>query len=289
MATTAERVRGTGTRARAGAEEAANSDVAEHAGRVGLIAQGAIYCLMAALCAGVAVGHDEGKVDQRGAIGSLAERGMGRVILLLLALGFAGYAVWRTLRAITGRTEGGTSREGDQGVLLRLADLGRAAFYAALCTSTVRVLLAGREASGGDAHGWTARLLDTTFGPIVVGLLGAAVIAGGGWLAWRGWHEKFASRLQLSGLGARHRRATLGLGRVGYVARGVVFAVVGCSLVTAAAWQRSDEPIGVDETLRRVVASGLAGKLLVLVAAGGFAAFGLFSFVQARYRKVLDE
>jgi hypothetical protein len=76
---------------------------------------------------------------------------------------------------------------------------------------------------------------------------------------------------------------------VGYVGRGFVFAAVGASLVAAAVWERSDEPIGVDEALRRMVANGVAGRLAVLAAAVGFAAFGLFSMVQARYRKVLDD
>jgi hypothetical protein len=271
------------------AERAADSDVAETAGRAGLVARGLMYCLIAALCAGVAVGHDEeGAVDQRGALSSLAARPWGRMVLVPLVLGFVGYAAWRMLRAITGRREGGSSREGRKGLALRAVDAGKAIAYAGLAVSAISVLF-DDDSDGGDTRGWTATLLADDIGRVAVGAVAAALMVGGASLAWRGWHERFAARLELTGVAARHRRVVLAVGRVGYVSRGVVIAVVGSFVAVAALRRSSGEPIGVDETIRRIVSAGLLGQALVGATAVGFAAFGLVSFIEASYRKVLEE
>ncbi|MEO7556101.1 MAG: DUF1206 domain-containing protein [Acidimicrobiales bacterium] len=280
-----------GTKSDAGdkAEEAADSDAAERAGRGGLAARGAVYCLIALMCAAIVAGRDEGKVDQRGAIGALAQRGVGRALLVPLAIGFAGYAIWRGLRAVTARREGGSSRKGAKGTALRIGDGAKAIGYAALCASTIGVLIDEDRGSGEETQTWTATLLGNGAGRLLVGAAGVALAIGGAWLARRGWNEKFATRLRLTGWGQRFGPAVLGVGRFGYVARGIVLFGVGGFLTSAAIFQDSDEPVGVDATLRRVVDGGAPGRWAVAALAVGLGAFGLFSFVEARYRKVLDQ
>ena len=71
----------------------------------------------------------------------------------------------------------------------------------------------------------------------------------------------------------------------GFVARGVVFGLIGVFLVRAAYQYDPKEAVGIDGALSEIVHTPYGPLLLGLVAAGLFA-FGLYSFVEARYREV---
>jgi len=72
---------------------------------------------------------------------------------------------------------------------------------------------------------------------------------------------------------------------VGYVARGVVFALIGVFLVRAAWDYDPKEAVGFDGALAKLQQAPY-GPLLLGLTAAGLVAFGLFCLVQARYREV---
>jgi hypothetical protein len=63
--------------------------------------------------------------------------------------------------------------------------------------------------------------------------------------------------------------------------------VIGFFFVRAAVTYNPDEAVGVDGALKRLLEQ-TGGRLLVLGIAFGLLAFGVFSFVEARWRKVLE-
>ena len=77
------------------------------------------------------------------------------------------------------------------------------------------------------------------------------------------------------------------MGAVGYTVRGVVAGVIGWFVLRAALEFDPREAVGVDGALKRMLDESW-GRPLVLVLSLGLLAFGLFSFVEARYRKVLE-
>ena len=75
------------------------------------------------------------------------------------------------------------------------------------------------------------------------------------------------------------------VGAVGHLARGVVFGLIGFFLVRAA-WQYDpQEAVGLDGALSKVVRADYGDTLLGFVAAG-LIAYGLYCYVEARYREV---
>jgi hypothetical protein len=74
-------------------------------------------------------------------------------------------------------------------------------------------------------------------------------------------------------------------GVVGYLARAVVFALVGAFLIRAAIQYDPKEAIGIDGALQKL-AGQTPGPLLLGVVAAGLIAYGLFYFVRAAYREV---
>jgi cytochrome bd-type quinol oxidase subunit 2 len=122
-------------------------------------------------------------------------------------------------------------------------------------------------------------------GRMLVGGAGLAVVALGVWLVVRGIRYKFEKHLDTSSMPqGLHKVARIG-GILGHVARGVVAGLAGLLLVKAALDYDPQQAKGVDGTLR-TIAEQPYGKVLLLLAAAGLAAFGLYSLVESRYRRL---
>lgn len=249
-------------------------DGAEVAGRVGLVARGLIYLVVAVLAAQLALGQRDGATDQRGALAEVAAKPFGTVLLVLLAGGFGCYALWRLARAVWG--EDAEEPEAHK----RLSDVGRAVVHLALMASTIRLLL-GDPAQQDAGQTWSARLMAEGWGRWVVGGVGLAIAAGGVWLVLRGFNEKFLKHLE------RYHGWVVKLGIAGHIARGAIFVLIGGFVVRAAVRFDPAQPVGLDAALRELVAAP-AGPILLLLVALGFAAFGAFSVAEARDRRVLE-
>jgi hypothetical protein len=247
---------------------------ANAAGLAGLVARGLLYLVLAALALGLLLGTASEQVDTRGALHELGSRPAGKVVLGLLALGFAGFALWHVYVALRG-----SGREESKD---RLADFARAVVYGALSGLSVSFLAAPKPSGNTDRAGqtWTAKLLESGGGQLLVGAVGALVIGVGVWLVWRAFsggpqdeHAVLeAAPLETEGL---HRLAA-----VGNVARGGVVALVGLFVVIAAVEFDPNETVGLDGALKRLLDEPY-GEVLILLVAAGLAAFGTYSIARA--------
>ena len=262
----------------ASVEHAANSDWAEWLGRIGLAARGVVYCVVALLAFRVGTGERGEQADSQGAIRTLGEQPLGKALLAALVVGFAGHAVWRAIRAVSGRGEGG----GRMGTGSRLVQAAVAALYVGLLFSTL-TLLDGGPPSDADRRqqGWTAELMSHAWGEWIVAAAGLVAAGIGVYLVAKGLREDFAEHLEPEG------RRFAGFGKAGYTARGAVVVAVGWFLVKAALENDPNESVGVDGALHRLAEASYGPALLVVVSLG-LLAFGLYSFVEARYRRVLE-
>ena len=164
--------------------------------------------------------------------------------------------------------------------------VGKGAIYVAFCVSTIAVI-AGRASQNGEQQQktWTARVLAWPGGPFLVGVAGAAIVAGGIYLIVRGLTTKFEDKLETGRMGPGVRRASLTLGLVGSVGRGVVFGLIGILLVGAAINHDRNQAQGIDGTLR-TIADRAYGQVLLFLTALALFAFAAYSMVEARYRRM---
>jgi membrane protease YdiL (CAAX protease family) len=122
-------------------------------------------------------------------------------------------------------------------------------------------------------------------GRFLTGLAGLLLIALGAALAYRAWQKDFVRQLRLSEMRPRLRRLVVALGQVGGIARGTVFAAAGIFVLVAAIRARPGQAQGLDATLRALAATP-AGPLLLAVIAVGLIIFGIYSCVEARWRRI---
>ena len=125
---------------------AGQSPWVERLGRVGLVAKGVLYAVVAILAVKVALGGREESPDRHGALRTIAEQPFGQGLLILLAAGLAGYALWRLAQAIFDTEDDGTDAKG---LAKRASYLARAGLYGFFAFSAF-ALAAGLGSSGGN-------------------------------------------------------------------------------------------------------------------------------------------
>jgi uncharacterized protein DUF1206 len=258
--------------------DAADSRPVNWAARAGLTARGIVYLLIGLLALLVARGG-HAHVDQKGALQQVLAKPFGGFVVAAMAVGFAGYAVWRLSEAAFGVT--GEGRK----VLPRIQSLVRGIIYAGLAVVAVTLLLGSRKPQSSQSREITAKVMQHPGGQWLVGLVGVAIAITGLVLAWEGLRAKFMKYFPESQLSRPVRKAALVLGRIGNVGRGLVFALAGGLVVAAAVTFDPKKAGGLDAALKTLRDQPYGGVLLVLVALA-LIAFGIYGLIEARYRRV---
>ena len=260
--------------------QAEQSNWLDHIARVGLIAYGLVYLLIAWLAVQLALGDGGGEASPSGALHELAQQPFGEAIVWAVAVGMLLLVVWRLIEAVFGHRE----VSGSERVRKRVASAGKACIYAFLGVTAVRVAV-GSESSQGSSQssrGMTAKLMDLPAGQWIVVAVGLGVIVYAAVVAWIGWNEKFAEDLQTEDKLGYSGAAYLLLGKVGHLAKAAVFAIVGGLVVYAGVTHQPEESGGLDQALQKVLEQPFGPYLLVAIGVG-LACYGLFALAWARH------
>lgn len=267
----------------AGARRAGNDIVHTRAfaalSRAGFVARGLVYAIVGLLALQVATTDGGQLADQQGAIRELATKPLGNTMLVLVAIGLAGYSGWRLFRAALGHGPEGSDRS-----IERVGALGSGLVYAFLAFATVKVLI-GPSASSGKPKETTATVFDWPAGRWLVGIAGFVMIGVALYQAVRGITRSFLDDDKTGEMPPAVKTTMTAMGTVGHVARAVVFGLIGAFLLKAAIEFDPAEAIGIDGALAEV-AGRAYGQALLGVVAAGLLIFGLFSIAEARYRRI---
>lgn len=257
--------------------KAANSKHAEALARWGLGARGAIYVVLGLLTIRVARGSSN-EVDQPSALRNLAHQPFGTLLVILLAIGFAGYSLWRFSEALFGVT-------GDPGsTFARLVSAFRGLIYAFLAFTAIAVLRGSQGSAADQQSGYAAEVMSYQGGRWLVGVVGVALCAVGVLLVVEGVQRKFMRYFPAAQLGEKTSSAIQVVGVIGNVARGAVFAGTG-ALIVAAAWTYDpSKAAGIDAVVQLLQDHSLTW--LLVLAGVGLAAFGCYGVLEAVYRRV---
>ena len=264
-------------------EDAAASTWLERLARAGLLARGLVYVVVAILAIQVAAGQNGARADKQGALQAVVHQPFGRLLVLLVAVAFAGYAAWRFVEAAVGPAD---EPDSTKSKFKRVGYFLRGGLYTFFFGSAVRLFIWSNSASSETAEAdWTARVLDWPGGTWLVQGAGLVAIGAGLYIGWRGLSGKFRKRLKSLEMDSAVRWWVRAVGTVGNVARMLVALLIGVFLITAARNHDPEQAVGIDGALKRLADRPYGPTLLVVVAIG-LAAYGLYSFAEARYRRV---
>ena len=275
---------GTLDQAEQAVRSAARNPWVERLARFGYAARGVVYALIGLLAIQAAFGG-RGAIEQQatpeGALQRIAEQ--SRLLLVLVAIGLAGYALWRFVQAILDPENKGSDAKG---LVKRGAMLASGIVYAGLALLAARMVSGTGQASGGGSQGTAAGLMDKPFGRWLVVLAGIAVIGSALYHIYEAYTKRFRRRLKLEEMDANEERLATRTGQVGLAARGIAFLVSGWFLVQAGLQYDPNEARGLGGALASL-ASQPYGPWLLGIVALGLVAYGAYSFLQARYRKIV--
>ncbi len=272
-------VKNLGGKARREGEKLAGAKPLGWLARVGLVARGLVYLIIGVLALQLAFGEGGKAVNQQDALKTIAHQAFGKTLLILLAIGLAGYALWRLVRAAVGHG----AEQRDSG-LDRIAALESGIAYAILCVTAIAILTESGTSSG-TAKGTTGGILEWSGGTVLVAIAGAVLIGVAAYQAYEGLARKFLEKAKTGEMNDGVRRGYTALGVFGHLARAVIFALIGYGLIKAAIDYDPKEAIGLDGALRELAHASYGPALLGFVAVG-LSVFGVYSIVGSRYRKV---
>ncbi|MEV6312140.1 DUF1206 domain-containing protein [Streptomyces sp. NPDC051840] len=270
--------------ARGQARRAARSRALEVGARAGFVARGVIYLLVGVLALRIAFSDGGGKqADRGGAIAEIAEKPFGVFLLWALGVALAGMALWRLSEAVFGQA----GPDGDKASKRAMA-AGRFVFYSFVSYSVLSYAAGDKSSGSGSSDKQTddvtARALEWPAGQWIVGAAGAVVLGAGLWIAFRAIARKYHKHLKTAEMSRRARQAVDVTGVFGGAVRGAVFATAGGFAIAAAVQHEPGKAKGMDDTLR-TFSETPAGPWLLAFIALGLAAFGLFSWANARWRR----
>lgn len=243
--------------------------------RLGYAARGLTYILLGILALGTS---GKAKDGAKGVFDYLQDMPLGTPLLWIVALGLIAYGLFKLLSGAANIQH----RDGDAvGIAKRVGDLGSGVAHFFLAYAAYK-FATGEKSSASGSEGTQAMagpVLDFSFGPVVIGLIGLGLLVAAGIQAKRAATGDFMKHIA-----SRAPQTVEAVGRAGHAARAVVFAIIGWSLMQGA-WLASEDKVkGLGEALLSLRDTGFLYTLVAI----GLLLFGAFSLVTARYRIIPD-
>jgi hypothetical protein len=249
--------------------------------RWGLASVGVSFGLVGVLAFLKAIGIGGASTDRQGALARIGETGWGKAVLIIIAIGFAGYAVWRFVLAITGET---VENDEHKSVMKRIGYAARGIFYSALTVGVLKLLF-GSSASGGNRHKEAAKVLSWPGGAWILAGVGAGFLCAAIWNGYRAITRKYLEQLKTWRIPEGRERAVEIITGFGLFTRMLLFGIIGWFLVRAAIHHDPRKAVGLDGALQQVAVQPY-GRVLLGVVALGLLAYAVFRGIEARYRVV---
>jgi hypothetical protein len=253
--------------------------------RFGYAAKGVVYIIIGVLAAYAAFTSGGRTTDSRGALEEIMIQPYGKYLLGAVAIGLAGYALWRFVQALKDTEDKGS---GVKGIAIRIGYAIIGVIYLGLAFSAVQIILGfgGNGSSEASSKEWTATLLAQPFGQWLVGLAGLGFIAAALSHFYKAFTAKFREKLMMSKMSEGVQTFAIRTGRFGLAARGVVFGIIGAFLIQAALHSNAGEARGLSGALS-ALGEQTYGQILLGVVALGLVAYGFYMLVLSRYRRII--
>lgn len=248
--------------------------------RMGYAARGVIYLTIGTLAILSALGEGGSEADSKGAILSLKSQPFGEALLIVLVIGLVGYILWRAIQGIGDADDHGRSAKG---LAVRSGLIISAISHSVLCFWIIKLLLHNTDDSSGQSASSTlSDYVGSDLTAWLVGLVGVIVIGVGLAHLYKGYTCGFKKYMAFP---ADKSEWMTRVCQFGLIARGVVWGIVGWVVLRSAIVAGSSDKKGISDAFEWLRTSPFGTWLILIVAAGLFA-FGVYSFLEAMYRRI---
>jgi hypothetical protein len=264
------------------AREVTDHPVLTHVARVGLVAYGLVHLLIAYLALRLAWGLGGSDADQTGALQTVGQGPGGRTLLWAIGLGMLALALWQGGEVLLWWRGLLAKEHRVRTAVVIVKCLAKALVYAALGVTALLFAVGLEYEADERLQDLTDDTLEIPGGAALVVAGAIGIVAVGLYTLVRGVTGGFMRDIDLPAAPDRWEPLIEHVGRVGYVAKGIAFGLVGVLLWRAAMSEDVSTATGLDGALT-AIAGVAAGPWLLTAVAIGFAAFGVYALARARY------
>jgi hypothetical protein len=250
--------------------------------RFGYATKGVVYIVVGVLALGVAAGMGGRTTDPPGALQAIGAQPFGRVMLGFVALGLAGYALWRLVEAVADPHGEGY---GVKSIPERIGNGAAGLGYSVLAFTAGELIIT--SGGGSSPKDWTASLLSLTFGWVVVLGVGIGVAGYSLYELYNSYKASFEEHFKSDQMSDRLESVITNGGRFGLAARAVVIGIAGSFLIVSALWFDPSEAAGLGDALQALLRQPFGSWLLGVVALG-LMTYGLLMLAVARYGQLIS-
>jgi sulfite exporter TauE/SafE len=218
---------------------------------------------------------NDGRPDFVGAMRAIREITGGPALLVAIAAGLAGYAIWRWTEAFINPEKRPAYRRADIAI--------RGAMHGWLGVTLVQVALLQPVDDRPTRH-WTDTALSYSLGTW-------AIFAAGVMLLWFALSEsleaisgEISGHMERARVSKVARLLVLIVSRLGMATRAIVFGLVGIDLLRAALAHRGDRAQDMAEAIEQL--ARLFGDAALVAVGTGLAAYGVYLIALARWRRM---
>jgi hypothetical protein len=260
------------TEVKGAARSAESNPVVKALARVGNVAVGVVHILIGGIGISLAFGSS-GEADQSGAFQQLMKTPGGVFILWVVVIGLLALGLWQILQTVLA-----PGADPKRKWATRLKEAAKAVVYFALAWLGIVIAVGGSANSNSSNTSTSAKILAAPGGVFLLILVGLAIVGIGVYYVVRGARKSFARDINTPPGAAGD--ATITLGVVGYIAKGIALGIVGVLVVIAAATSDPQKASGLDGalvTLRQLP----FGPVILFVVSLGLIAYGVYYCVRA--------
>lgn len=249
--------------------------------QTGLMAKGIVYCLLgifAFMAAFNIAGQTTNNADKASVFSFIQDQTGGQIMLAVIALGLLSYSLWRGIQTFKDTEHKGNDAKG---IFARACYLISGLGYTALAAFAIKMLLTGRSGSGNGRQSMVRDILSKPYGQLLIGIAAGVIIIIGLYQAWYGLSGKYKEHVSKAG-GSSDQKILLSSGKVGYVARGIVWLIIGWMFTKAAINSNSSQAGDTSEAFS-FLADAAYGSYLLGAVGLGLLCYGIFNFVRVKY------
>ena len=277
-------VHGVTSQARSATRRTASNPTLEFLERAGYVVRGVLYAAMGGLALGLALGIGGVATDPSGTLVILTGNPAGKLLLVAVVIGLGAYAIWGFVRAIFDPLRRGRDASG---IMQRLGFAWSGIAYTSIVFFALRLLIGSPTAKSHDSLQTNiARVLSYPAGEYLTIGIGAIAIAVGIAQFVEAYRAIFKRDLKRGEMTEAERKVVDFLGRMGMIARGVTFTLVGWFVIQGGLHHDSSKVHGYGGAFLFLLTEPF-GRLMLGLVALGFIALGLHSFACARWVRLL--
>ena len=223
------------------------------------------------------IGNQSANAGKEDVLSTIKEQTGGQIMLAVLALGLLCFSAWRFLQCFRDTEHKGSDAKA---IAVRTRYFFSGLIYLSLALYAFKMLFAGSGGGSGN-QGMVQDLLSKPFGDWVLGAIALIIFCSGVYQCYYGLSEKYRKHVSDNSVNSN---LLLIAGKAGYIARGIVWLIIGWMFVKAALHSNSSEA-GDTSKAFSFLENAAYGSYLLGAVALGLIFYGIFNFIRAGHER----